>query len=267
MVSAFVASDPAGYERYMGRWSQRLAPLFVEWADVSAGERVLDVGCGTGNLTLALARAGVSAVTGVDASAPYLSFARLRTKDRAVTFDLGDAYKLPYTDGTFDRALSMLTLDVLAEPGRAIAEMRRVTRRGGTVAGLISDFRCGFTAFSLLLDTAAPLEPSAGTLRDEMMSDQKGWPDGLAGLLREAGLASVREGRLSMFFDFESFTDYWSTFTTGQGRFGRWLMSLTESQRSVIEHHLRPAYLCGWADGPRQFATAFWVAAGLVAAS
>jgi len=265
MVSAFVASDPAGYERYMGRWSQRLAPLFVEWADVTAGERVLDVGCGTGSLTLALARASVAAATGLDASAPYLDFARARTADPAVTFDLGDAYKLPYADGAFDRTLSMLTLDVLADPGRAIAEMRRVTRRGGTVAGLVNDFRCGFTAFSLVLDTAASLEPSAGALRDELMSDQKGWPGGLAGLFREVGLAGVREGRLSTFFDFESFADYWSTFTTGQGRLGRWLMSLTEGQRGVIEHHLRPAYLCGRADGPREFSTAFWVTRGVVA--
>jgi len=61
------------------------------------------------------------------------------------------------------------------------------------VAGLVNDFRCGYTAFSLILDTAALLEPSAGALRDEAMSDPKGWPDGLARLFREAGLGSVRD--------------------------------------------------------------------------
>lgn len=229
MVSTFVASDPDGYERYMGRWSQRLAPLFVEWASVTPGERVRDVGCGPGNLTRALAEARVAAATGLDASAPHLDFARARKTDPTVSFELGDAYQLPYAHGTFDRALSMLTLDVLAEPGRAVSERRRVTRRDGTVAGLVNDFRCGFTAFSLVLDTAAPLEPTAGALRDEFMSDRKGWPDGLAGLFRGAGLTSVGEGRLSIFFDFESFADYWSTFTTGQGRVGCWLVGLTES--------------------------------------
>ena len=265
MTSTFVATDPVGYERYMGRWSQRLAPLFVDWAGVTRGERVLDVGCGTGSLTLALAEARVAAATGLDASAPYVDFARARTRDPSVTFDLGDAYKLPYPDGAFDRTVSMLTLDVLAEPGRVIAEMRRVTRQGGTVAGLVNDFRCGFTAFSLVLDTAAPLEPSAGALRDEAMADPKGWPDGLARLFREAGLGGVREGRLTIFFEFESFADYWGTFTTGQGRWGRWLMGLTESQRSLIERHLRPAYLCGRPDGPRPFSTTFWVARGVIA--
>jgi len=70
--------------------------------------------------------------------------------------------------------------------------MRRVTRQGGSVAGLVNDFRCGFTAFSLVLDTAAPIEPTAGVLRDEFMSDRKGWTDGLAALFRDAGLAAVR---------------------------------------------------------------------------
>jgi len=264
MVSTFVASDPDGYERYMGRWSRRVAPLFVEWAGINRGQRVLDLGCGTGSLTQALVQAQASAVTGLDASAPYLDFARARITDPTVSFELGDAYVLPYEDETFDRTLSMLTLDLLDDPERALAEMRRVTRRGGTVAGLVNDFRCGFTAFSIVLDAAAPLEPTAAALRDEFMSDPKGWPDGLAALFRAAGLDDVREGRLSVLFDFESFADYWSTFTSGQGRVGRWLMGLTQSRRSLIEHHVRPAYLCGRADGARAFSTSFWVARGLV---
>src|SRR5262245_39102422 len=125
--STFAATDPTGYERYMGRFSQRLAPVFVEWGRVTRGERVLDVGCGTCNLTLAVAKGGVAAVTGIDASAPYLDFARARTTHPRIAFELGDAYELPYADNVVDRTLSMLTLDVLAEPGRAMAEMRRVT--------------------------------------------------------------------------------------------------------------------------------------------
>jgi ubiquinone/menaquinone biosynthesis C-methylase UbiE len=48
-------SDAKAYDRFMGRWSRRLAPLFIEFADIANDARVLDVGCGTGALTMAIA--------------------------------------------------------------------------------------------------------------------------------------------------------------------------------------------------------------------
>jgi 2-polyprenyl-3-methyl-5-hydroxy-6-metoxy-1,4-benzoquinol methylase len=75
--SRFAATDPAEYERFMGRWSERLAKPFLDFAGIRPGERVLDVGCGTGVLMAALAEAGARAV-GIDASEPYLDGARRR---------------------------------------------------------------------------------------------------------------------------------------------------------------------------------------------
>ncbi|MGA8379527.1 MAG: hypothetical protein WB710_00175, partial [Stellaceae bacterium] len=57
MPSMFNARDAANYERLMGRWSRRLAPLFIEHAGLRDGETVLEVGCGTGSLTFALPQA------------------------------------------------------------------------------------------------------------------------------------------------------------------------------------------------------------------
>ncbi|NJO31999.1 MAG: class I SAM-dependent methyltransferase [Rhodospirillales bacterium] len=111
-MSTFVATDPEAYEAYVGRGSQRLAPAFVHLASVSADERVLDVGCGTGHLTRAIAAANARA-TGIDVSAPYVDFAQRTTVDERVTFDVGDALDLPYSDGAFDRAA------VNARSGRA----------------------------------------------------------------------------------------------------------------------------------------------------
>ena len=54
MPSNFNARDAAAYEQVMGRWSRRLAPLFIDFAGVGEGERLIDVGCGTGSLAFAL---------------------------------------------------------------------------------------------------------------------------------------------------------------------------------------------------------------------
>jgi hypothetical protein len=50
MTSEFNVHNAAGYEQLMGRWSQKLAPLFIDFAGVADGEKILDVGCGTGSL-------------------------------------------------------------------------------------------------------------------------------------------------------------------------------------------------------------------------
>src|SRR5687767_14335794 len=105
-MATFVATDPEGYEAYVGRGSRRLAAAFALFAGVSANERVLDVGCGTGHLTREIAAVDASA-TGIDLSAPYVEFSRRTTADERVTFEVGDAFDLPYQHRTFDRTLSM----------------------------------------------------------------------------------------------------------------------------------------------------------------
>jgi len=103
--STFVSADGAGYERQMGRWSRRLAPLFIDFAGVSRG-RVLDVGSGTGSLALALAaNPAITSVQGVDFSPTYVEYARTRATDPRLSFQTGDACALPFARGEFDHAL------------------------------------------------------------------------------------------------------------------------------------------------------------------
>src|SRR5829696_2535198 len=139
--STFNARDAGAYEQMMGRWSRRLAPLFIEFAGVEEGERLIDVGCGTGSLTFALLRAkNLAELTAIDYSATYLEAARAAGTDPRLRFEQADACALPFEGGAFDRALSLLVLHFVPTPELAVAEMRRVVRRrhgrGGGVGHL-----------------------------------------------------------------------------------------------------------------------------------
>src|SRR5205823_2567200 len=159
--STFQAQDGSAYERVMGRWSRRLAPLLVDFAGIADGEKILDVGCGTGSLTFTLARkAQLHSVVGIDYSEAYVEFARQHISGTRVTIDHGDACALPYADRTFDRALAMLSLHFIPESERAVAEMCRVTRPGGVVAGAVWNLRGGGVTQRMFWDTAAAIDPA-----------------------------------------------------------------------------------------------------------
>jgi hypothetical protein len=104
-IGYFVATDGQAYENFMGRWSSRLAPLFLEFAGIKAGDQVLDVGCGTGVMTHAAALLGANAV-GFDMSEQYLDYARAHRPHQNARYEQGDARKLPYPDNSFGAALT-----------------------------------------------------------------------------------------------------------------------------------------------------------------
>jgi 2-polyprenyl-3-methyl-5-hydroxy-6-metoxy-1,4-benzoquinol methylase len=163
-LTSFLATDAEVYEHFMGRWSARLAEPFLEFARVQPGSRVLDVGCGTGTLSLALAKRGAQTV-GVDASQSYLDGARRLRAHPDVAYQHGDARHLRYSSASFDACVSTLAIDVIPEVGLVATEMRRVTRPGGVVACGTFDFWGGMSALDLVLDTGAVLDEGIRTLR------------------------------------------------------------------------------------------------------
>src|ERR1700730_8582166 len=124
MPSMFNARDAGNYEKLMGRWSRRLAPLFIEHAGVADGEEVLEIGCGTGSLTFALAEAaGLPRLTEIDQSAVYLAAAQAKNRDPRIHLEQGDGCALRFADASFDRTLSMLVLpSVMSQPQQLVDE-------------------------------------------------------------------------------------------------------------------------------------------------
>lgn len=263
--STFVANDASGYERLMGRWSRRLAEPFLDFVGTAPGERVLDVGCGTGSLAEALAQRGrAQALCGVDLAAPYVEYARQRVREPGVTFQVGDACALGFADASFDRVLCLLVLHFVPQAGQALGEMRRVARPGATVGAAVWDTRGGFVVNRIFWDTAAALElPGAVERRARNYTRPMTRPGDLGRAWRAAGFERVEETSLAIRMDYASFDDWWSSFSGTEGPHAEFVASLGEPGRVRLCEALRLAYIDGEADGARSFGALAWAVKGV----
>jgi ubiquinone/menaquinone biosynthesis C-methylase UbiE len=120
-----------------GTFAQYLEPgaleILASW-QIPPGSRMLDVGCGAGQIAIPAARAGVQ-VTGVDIATNWIEQARARAVAEGLTarFDEGDAEKLPYPDASFDVVVSLIGAMFAPRPERVAAELVRVCRPGGRI--------------------------------------------------------------------------------------------------------------------------------------
>lgn len=265
MTSSFNVQKASGYERLMGRWSRRLARPFIEFAGVQDGERVLDVGCGTGSLTFALPEAAnVAGIAAIDYSPVFVAEAARRNSDPRIAIRQADACALPFADASFDRALSLLVLHFVPESAKAIAEMRRVVRPGGVVAAAVWDHLGGLPVMRMVLDSLAPLDEAALRLRGHYCFQPMMRP----GEMREAfiarGLADVAETSMLIRMDYESFDDFWDPIAAGEGPLGKYVAELDEARRTRADAVVRSAYEAGQPDGPRSFVAVAWACRGTV---
>lgn len=131
MREAWMAGDFGKIARTVAREAEE----FVSRLDLPAGAQVLDVACGTGNVSLPLARRGAR-VTGVDIAPNLLEQARARAEAEGlpIRFEEGDAEQLPFPDGTFDAVVTMFGAMFAPQPEQVVAECARVLKPGGLLA-------------------------------------------------------------------------------------------------------------------------------------
>jgi SAM-dependent methyltransferase len=251
-------SEGDGYEQFMGRWSRRLAPLFVDFAQVGADDVVLDVGSGTGALSLAVTAVGSAQVTGIERSESYVRHAQQHASSDRARFQIGDATALPFPDNTFDRALSMLVLNFVPAPAVALDQMIRVTRPGGVVASAVWDYGDGMGMLRMFWDEAVAQNPEAEP-RDERHMPLCG-RGALAELWRDHGLNGVDQQALTIEMAFSSFDDYWQPFLLGQGPAGAYVTSLSEFDRRALQSRLQRRWAAGLSFNARA-----WAVRGMVA--
>jgi SAM-dependent methyltransferase len=226
-VSFAVAAD--AYDKFMGRYSVPLAPLFADFAWIARGQQVLDVGGGPGALTAELAeRVGSSSVTAVDPSESFV--AALRERHPEVTALRASAEELPFPDDAFDAALAQLVVHFMSDPVAGLREMARVTRNGGVVAASVWDHGGDQGPLSIYWQAARELDPA---VTDE--SRLAGANEGdLTELFGAAGLREIEELPLAVRVEHESFEEWWEPYTLGVGPAGAYVAGLSEARREQL---------------------------------
>jgi SAM-dependent methyltransferase len=225
-------TDEHPYDRHVGRYGKALAAGLIEVAGVSKGDRVLDVGCGTGQLTMELASVvGGANVAALDPSEAVVAVCRSRVPEADVR--VASAESLPFGDGEFDAVLAQLVVNLVDDPQRAVREMARVARPGGVVAACFWDDE-EMPLLRSLWDAARAIAPEA--LADVSEQAQVGLAD--VEVLREwwtvAGLHGAELGEFEVAADYESFDDLWAPFAAGVGHSGQVYGSLDPDQQAAV---------------------------------
>jgi len=226
-VTFDVAAD--AYSRFMGRYSEPLAVQFAELAQVQAGHRALDVGCGPGALTAQLVeRLGAEAVSAIDPSASFVAAVRARFPQVDVRF--GAAEAVPFPDDFFDVALAQLVVHFMTDAVSGLREMARVTRPGGLVAACVWDHAGGGSPLTTFWRAVHDTDPDA---HDE--AELAGAREGdLAQLYEAAGLTDIEDTMLTVTVRFATFADWWEPYTLGVGPAGAYVTQLDERARDAL---------------------------------
>lgn len=238
VYDAWSAAD--AYERYMGRWSRRLAISFIDRLDAAADLAWLDVGCGTGALSAAvLDLTAPASLVAIDPSPGFVEHAAKVIDDGRARFVVGVAEELPVGDTSVDVVVSSLAYNFVRDRGRALAEVLRVLKPGGRFAFTVWDYPMGGVGFiDVFWKAAAALDPQVATL-DEALRFPFCHDGSLADELEGAGFAGISVDSVVIDTTFSDFEDMWIPFTLGSGPAPGYVAGLDSGHVDALRQRLR----------------------------
>jgi SAM-dependent methyltransferase len=225
MSSGVFRVGAEAYDDFMGRYAVRLAPLFADFAGVGAGQRVLDVGAGTGALAGELVRRGAD-VTAAEPSPEFV--AALRERFPAVDAQQAPAEDLPFPDGAFDAALAQLVVAFMADAPRGVAEMGRVAQTVAVCMWSVGEMEM-FAAINRTAEAIGVERGEAGARRYRTREE-------LVELL--APLGRVETANLDVEGSYTGFDEFWNAMSRQVGPAGAWVAAMDDEQKRAAREQL-----------------------------
>ncbi|MEL6960398.1 MAG: class I SAM-dependent methyltransferase [Pseudomonadota bacterium] len=227
------------YEHYMGRWSRKVAAVFLKWLSPPADADWLEIGCGTGALTNAiLTSAAPSSILATDQSPEFVAHAKNSTQDSRADFKVAKAQELPRPDSSTDIVVSALVLNFIPDKRSALEEMLRVLRPGGLLSFYVWDYPGGGMGFiDAFWKAAAEVDPEAAEL-DESARFPFCTKEGLTQMCADVSLENVEISAIETETEFPDFEAFWHPFTLGAGPAPGYCMSLSENDRIKLKNRL-----------------------------
>jgi SAM-dependent methyltransferase len=251
------------YERYVGRWSRKVAREFLAWISVPQDADWADVGCGTGALTESiLAQCEPKSVACVDKADGFVAAARQDITDSRITFEIADAAVLPWETDAFDVTVSGLVLNFVPDHKAMASEMARVTKTAGKVAAYVWDYGPGMEMMRYFWDAAIAVSPDHSKL-DEAERFPICQPEPLQALFRDIGLRAVSCRAIDIPTVFRNFDDYWNPFLGKQGTAPTYLGSVDDATRERIRAELE-SRLVPSQHGPIALTARAWAVQGTI---
>jgi trans-aconitate methyltransferase len=251
------------YEQYMGRWSRKIAPLFVDWLAPPQGKNWIDIGCGTGQLSLQIAsKCNPNHHIGIDQTEEFLALAKKYAPN--AEFRAGDAQSIDLPNDAVDYAVSGLLLNFVPDKAKVLSEMARIVRPKGVVALYVWDYAGQMQIMRYFFDAARLIDAKSSAF-DDGINAPICRPKALAAAFSAAGLSHVETTPIDIAAAFIDFQDYWKPFLGGTGSAPKYCMSLDEDTRNKIRDAVREKLPTG-PDGEILLAIRAWAVKGVVSA-
>jgi len=223
-------ASSAAYDQHVGRYGRELSRAHIAAVGIAKDDRVLDVGCGPGALTEAVADVvGADRTCAVDPSEPFVEMCRQRVPGADVRVAKAEA--LPDYGAAFEVVMSQLVVNFMTDAVTGVRAMVAAAGQSGRVSSCVWDYADGMTMLRIFWDAALELDAAAP---DEGRTMRYCNPNELQALWEGCGLRDVETDELVVRASYADFDDYWSPFPTGLAPSGAYCAALDNERQERL---------------------------------